>query len=97
MILPGDDVAISTHALREEGDDLRLGIGGAFLLISTHALREEGDIIKHLLFVLDNDFYPRPPRGGRLRRAYTFLCRSSISTHALREEGDPEHIKSCAA
>ena len=33
--------------------------------ISIHALREEGDVCpKHAVFVLD-DFYPRPPRGGR--------------------------------
>ena len=35
-----------------------------------------------------NDFYPRPPRGGRLQ----VICHDSfgvrISIHALREEGD---------
>ena len=35
-----------------------------------------------------NDFYPRPPRGGRrLGEASTILNRG-ISIHALREEGD---------
>ena len=34
--------AISTHALREEGDAKKHGFGGAEE-ISTHALREEGD------------------------------------------------------
>ena len=34
------------------------------------------------------DFYPRPPRGGRLL-AFSLLPRShDISIHALREEGD---------
>ena len=35
--------------------------------ISIHALREEGDLnAARLLPVLLPDFYPRPPRGGRL-------------------------------
>ena len=38
----GRKVYISIHALREEGDLVELGLGGA-LLISIHALREEGD------------------------------------------------------
>ena len=44
------------------------------LLISIHALREEGDLCSpHLLEILE-DFYPRPPRGGRL----------SVPSNALR-------------
>ena len=41
---------------------LSVSVGG---LISIHALREEGDV-KHesFLFLIEN-FYPRPPRGGR--------------------------------
>ena len=37
------------------------------------------------------DFYPRPPRGGRL--SHQFLCDFwfNISIHALREEGDAQH------
>ena len=35
--------------------------------ISIHALREEGDVKASVtLYTLPN-FYPRPPRGGRLR------------------------------
>ena len=35
-----------------------------------------------------DNFYPRPPRGGR-RRARSCACRcDTISIHALREEGD---------
>ena len=37
------DDAISTHALREEGDLEAVGDLLRTLLISTHALREEGD------------------------------------------------------
>ena len=37
-----------------------------------------------------DNFYPRPPRGGR-RRARSCACRcDTISIHALREEGDSE-------
>ena len=38
-------------------------------LISIHALREEGDGPGTVRLVLVDDFYPRPPRGGRLLRA----------------------------
>ena len=39
-------------------------------------------------YLSHSDFYPRPPRGGRLlwRSAASYLL--SISIHALREEGD---------
>ena len=33
--------------------------------ISIHALREEGDMSGQGSFVPTDDFYPRPPRGGR--------------------------------
>ena len=56
---------ISIHALREEGD-----IGSRprkiTLAISIHALREEGDMQRCPPGGLPGDFYPRPPRGGRL-------------------------------
>ena len=55
---------ISIHALREEGD-----LGMEFLRIlqdiSIHALREEGDFIEPHFQHVGDDFYPRPPRGGR--------------------------------
>ena len=34
--------------------------------ISIHALREEGDGWHGLCYAALSDFYPRPPRGGRL-------------------------------
>ena len=107
-------IFISIHALREEGDGLRLQgqtrpadfyprpprggrqefshlIDGA-IDISIHALREEGDLLlgvpadRPKVFLSTpsarratpccyiprtawSDFYPRPPRGGRLQRA----------------------------
>ena len=55
---------ISIHALREEGDaavnDLLQRHN-----ISIHALREEGDPFRHRSERVKEDFYPRPPRGGR--------------------------------
>ena len=34
------------------------------------------------------DFYPRPPRGGRLKDDGLYVPTPEISIHALREEGD---------
>ena len=55
---------ISIHALRVEGDK-----GGVILadttFISIHALRVEGDAKALLLCTLSQNFYPRPPGGGR--------------------------------
>ena len=56
--------------------------------ISIHALREEGDIFSGCPPTRISYFYPRPPRGGRLRRSSCRWCCRSISIHALREEGD---------
>ena len=55
---------ISIHALREEGDLELCGRFGA-VKISIHALREEGDLQRGRLASAKEDFYPRPPRGGR--------------------------------
>ena len=56
--------------------------------ISIHALREEGDegFCAHVL--AHGDFYPRPPRGGRLLKQKSEQDNMEISIHALREEGD---------
>ena len=56
---------ISIHALREEGDG-KLCIRGAIRQqISIHALREEGDPSAPIVICMGQNFYPRPPRGGR--------------------------------
>ena len=36
-----------------------------FSVISIHALREEGDLATKTTWRDKDDFYPRPPRGGR--------------------------------
>ena len=57
---------ISIHALREEGDFSTLAQVMATQGISIHALREEGDALIRGQEQFPADFYPRPPRGGRL-------------------------------
>ena len=51
--------------------------------ISIHALREEGDAAGRMYAIAQDDFYPRPPRGGRQQKQrentlllshYTPLC-----------------------
>ena len=64
------------------------GIGEKYLKISIHALREEGDLLALILSYCILNFYPRPPRGGRLQRFQRHDQRRVISIHALREEGD---------
>ena len=45
----------------------------------------------------DGNFYPRPPRGGRLRQHHLHDERRKISIHALREEGDQNRAGGGAA
>ena len=60
---------ISIHALREEGDTRPFSQMLA-LSISIHALREEGDWTTPPDYqAAVGNFYPRPPRGGRLTSA----------------------------
>ena len=59
--------SISTHALREEGDEI-VPMDADDPEISTHALREEGDHPTSPCRPLPRNFYPRPPRGGRRPR-----------------------------
>ena len=83
----GLELPISIHALREEGD-LRHRGKAAFYWISIHALREEGDPLRTFRLLAVIYFYPRPPRGGRLRQNDIHRNIGEISIHALREEGD---------
>ena len=57
---------ISIHALREEGDAYEPFHLREKIEISIHALREEGDKGRRSRITGQKDFYPRPPRGGRL-------------------------------
>ena len=58
--------------------------------ISIHALREEGDTRPVCCCTNIINFYPRPPRGGRLLVAGREIAVTEISIHALREEGDAQ-------
>ena len=40
-------------------------VDGTHIKISIHALREEGDRPASITTAGANNFYPRPPRGGR--------------------------------
>ena len=64
---------ISIHALREEGDPQVTAPKGGWA-ISIHALREEGDKYAQGGYVTQNDFYPRPPRGGRHTHQVDVAC-----------------------
>ena len=79
---------ISIHALREEGDLVRLIRLLDKHCISIHALREEGDQKQPYATAPPGYFYPRPPRGGRPFSATIATKPKIISIHALREEGD---------
>ena len=54
---------LSTPSARRATHRLRLR--QLRITISIHALREEGDTCLLLSLRVQNDFYPRPPRGGR--------------------------------
>ena len=65
-----------------------LGVNPTKERISIHALREEGDALHPYHVIHTDDFYPRPPRGGRRDTNQLYLAPVEISIHALREEGD---------
>ena len=79
---------ISIHALREEGDALSSqSYRSATKFLSTPSARR-ATMQKAEKKGLLPDFYPRPPRGGRLICRCAPSPRWTISIHALREEGD---------
>ena len=82
-------LAISIHALREEGD-LFAGVVVEPQNISIHALREEGDTRPPFsgtpgIFIL---FLSTPSARRATLHLFGCACRFAISIHALREEGD---------
>ena len=50
-----------------------------------------GDLLYGKIRHLNQDFNPRPPRGGRRLNSLAFCGLSSISIHAPREGGDRGH------
>ena len=57
--------------------------------LSTPSARRATRDFKSGVIALGN-FYPRPPRGGRLPLFKRNATRHNISIHALREEGDAQ-------
>ena len=81
----GKFVLISIHALREEGDVDEDTVERMERAISIHALREEGDKVWPGLLPLSFNFYPRPPRGGRLgSQAREVVAEAFLSTPSAR-------------
>ena len=66
------------------------------LFLSTPSARRATKMVfsTNLAFL---DFYPRPPRGGRLTMIKKRTSILNISIHALREEGDHSHRRCCRA
>ena len=88
-----DDVSISIHALREEGDtaaDAAKSKADAFLSTPS-ARRATTDMSERTRDT--TDFYPRPPRGGRLigyvdeNNVYRFLSTPSARRATLQRTG----------
>ena len=59
---------ISIHALREEGDAATLGFAAAFFLFLSTPSARRATTVSFIFVPLLFDFYPRPPRGGRLEQ-----------------------------
>ena len=84
----GQCVVISIHALREEGDiKTKRATATSNQFLSTPSARR-ATAGRHAEGHQPDYFYPRPPRGGRLKKHNSQLAKMIISIHALREEGD---------
>ena len=85
--------AISTHALREEGDRPAERGHRPEGAISTHALREEGDIraYNNAAALTAISTHALREEGDALPPVQD--VQALISTHALREEGDGAHTQ----
>ena len=86
LAAPG--AGISIHALREEGDLPGLKLGGLELKFLSTPSARRATAAAAPRSATAADFYPRPPRGGRLALLFLMALWFKISIHALREEGD---------
>ena len=91
-------IAISIHALREEGDVYRQDRGYRRSGISIHALREEGDLHRRKHITIHQISIHALREEGDIQNAWNVIC-EFISIHALREEGDSKngekHLRFC--
>ena len=88
VVVPDRLKGISIHALREEGDG-----NVASVLVELHKFLSTPSARRATRTGADSsmrpsNFYPRPPRGGRLTVEVDDPDIFEISIHALREEGD---------
>ena len=83
-------MAISIHALREEGDRNPPANGKIAPAISIHALREEGDPAPSGTAAAPMRFLSTPSARRATLEIEQTPAESGISIHALREEGDME-------
>ena len=69
------------------------------IIISIHALREEGDPCFSRLQKIGENFYPRPPRGGRLssRPVVPSTCQFLSTPSARRATQCPRCCRGCTA
>ena len=62
--------------------------------ISIHALREEGDVGRYEALCTAMDFYPRPPRGGRLNHRFPAMdAKKFLSTPSARRATSPAPLQ----
>ena len=88
LTVPPTSIKISIHALREEGDDVGVDdVVHIARFLSTPSARRATRSAATRRRRCSN-FYPRPPRGGRLLKNGCAFVSMNISIHALREEGD---------
>ena len=85
---PAQVYEISIHALREEGDEAVFKRSGALSKFLSTPSARRATVRSRQFCGHGQDFYPRPPRGGRRVRRRRYAAGYDISIHALREEGD---------
>ena len=82
------DRSISIHALREEGDGRCSDPAGRQCRFLSTPSARRATLASPVCLCRFQDFYPRPPRGGRPPAPGYRPDGRPISIHALREEGD---------
>ncbi len=79
---------ISIHALRVEGDQFALIVHPCVFVFLSTPSGWRATWLHEVQRLASENFYPRPPGGGRHAKNLYGYSRESISIHALRVEGD---------
>ena len=82
-----DSKFLSTPSARRATSNTCGSSSSCLRFLSTPSARRATQLTTSRAVAL-NDFYPRPPRGGRRAYAASTMQPQKISIHALREEGD---------